>query len=81
MNAVRNLENQRSKMVAQLPKSSALVHDSADSSDNENIAKSTPVSTSRRKAKCVVSKKSPIKKISKHAKVCCFSKYYFTVIN
>ncbi|XP_016837367.1 serine-rich adhesin for platelets isoform X1 [Nasonia vitripennis] len=66
---VRNLENQRSQMVSHLPQKSYPVNGSSDSLDNENITKPTTSTSIQKKAKCLVSKKTPIKKTPKHSKV------------
>jgi hypothetical protein len=52
-------------MVSQLPKKSCITNNNtAESSETENIK-----AASKRKVKCVVSKKSPVKKI-KETQVC-----------
>ncbi|XP_014206943.1 uncharacterized protein LOC106638343 isoform X2 [Copidosoma floridanum] len=62
LSKVRELEDQRAHMIAQLPKKSGT--DNLYSTDNENFESPTHTS-SRKKFKGVVSKKTPIKSVPK----------------
>ncbi|XP_011493782.1 PREDICTED: uncharacterized protein LOC105359004 [Ceratosolen solmsi marchali] len=66
---VRSLENERSSMVSKLPKKPSIVNNHlVESSDNENVK-----TASKRRVKCIISKKSPVKKLKDTRKVPCIS--------
>ncbi|KAL7300870.1 hypothetical protein TKK_0006426 [Trichogramma kaykai] len=64
----RELENERSSMVARLAQKAHSLEEHAESSDNNFVNKTVPPVCLKKKPKCVVPKKSPVKK-SKSSKV------------
>ncbi|KAJ8679772.1 hypothetical protein QAD02_015559 [Eretmocerus hayati] len=64
----REIENQRSSMVSKLPKNPTVDCDVMVEPHKQENVRTTPA-TVKKRAKCVVSKKTPVKKIPKQAKV------------
>ena len=67
---VRDMEKQRSCMVAKLPNKTCVIRcDTPEVIDVESVNKTYPTSITKKRAKHVISKKSPVKKLSKLVKV------------